>query len=99
MWGNASIKSDCSISEMSASSISNVVSGNTSTSLIRDREITNTPGTPGKKPLRMAAKQTIGMNGMADVFVGSDTHLGLVEYGERQSAEITKERGFLVRLR
>ena len=26
----------------------------------------------------MAAKQTVGMNGMADVFVGSDTHLGLV---------------------
>jgi hypothetical protein len=40
----------------------------------------------------MAAKQTVGMNGMADVFVGSDTHLGLVKYGERQSAEITKER-------
>lgn len=43
MWGKASIKSDCSISEMSVLSISNVVSGNTSTSLIRDREITNTP--------------------------------------------------------
>ena len=36
---------------------------------------------------------------MADVFVGSDTHLGLVKYGERQSAEITEQRGFLARLR
>lgn len=47
----------------------------------------------------MAAKQAIGMNGMADVFVGSDTHLRLVKYSERQSAEITKQRGFLARLR
>ena len=47
----------------------------------------------------MAAKQTVGMNGMADVFVGSDTHLGLVKYGERQSAEITEKGGFLARLR
>ena len=39
MCGKVSIKSDCSISEMSVLSISNVVSGNTSTSLIRDREI------------------------------------------------------------
>ncbi|BCA41623.1 hypothetical protein KATP_41450 [Kluyvera ascorbata] len=43
----------------------------------------------------MTAKQAVGVNGMADFFVRSYAHLCLVKNSERQSAEITKQRGFL----
>ncbi|WP_268939470.1 hypothetical protein [Pectobacterium brasiliense] len=36
---------------------------------------------------------------MADLFIDSDTHLYLIKYSERQSAEVTEQRGFLARLR
>ncbi|MBA0196614.1 hypothetical protein H0249_08805 [Pectobacterium brasiliense] len=52
-----------------------------------------------KKPLCMTAKQAVGMKGMADLFIDSDTHLYLIKYSERQSAEVTEQRGFLARLR
>jgi hypothetical protein len=47
----------------------------------------------------MAAKQAIGMNGMADVFVGSDTHLVWLSMASVSLLKSPKQRGFLARLR